>query len=155
VRTISLSRGYSAVVDDEDYEFLSQWQWHVCVGSQAGKLYAMRNSDCVDGKRSHVLMHRVINQTPPGFDTDHINGDGLDNQRRNLRTASRSQNMWNRKPNKKGASRHKGVYWHAQHQKWCASIQVNKKRHRIGLFSDERDAANAYFRQSRARVRRL
>lgn len=143
-RLIPLSKGRSTIVDEADFEWLSQWKWHLCDGSSPGKFYAMRNSDYIDGKRSHILMHRVINDTPSGFDTDHINGNGLDNQRSNLRTASRSQNMWNRKPNKKGTSKHKGVYWHAAHNKWCVSIQVNKKRHHVGLFHDEQSAADAY-----------
>ena len=126
-------------MDDADFEWLSQWKWHVCVGA-VGKVYAMRNSAPINGKRVHILMHRIINETPAGFDTDHINGDGLDNRRHNLRTASRTQNMWNRKPNKAGQSLHKGVYWHGQSQKWCAAIQVQKKRYHIGLFEKEQDA---------------
>ncbi len=141
MRRIKLTQGYYAIVDDEDYEFLSRWEWHVLLGNN---VYAMRNSRFYRGKRHHILMHRVINKTPKGRDTDHVNGNGLDNRRKNLRTASRAQNMHNRRANENGASRFKGVSWHKQHRKWCASIQVNKKRRHIGLFRDEMDAALAY-----------
>lgn len=138
---ISLTQGFEAIVDDEDYDFLMQWKWHICRGSH---IYAMRNSAPINGKRTHILMHRVLCKTPDGFDTDHINGNGLDNRRSNLRAVSRSQNMWNRLPNKNGGSLHKGVHWHKQHSKWVASIQINRKRRHIGLFENEHDAAAAY-----------
>ena len=142
--TITLTKGLEALVDDEDFEFLSQWPWHAFKG-YAGKFYACRNSaPDANGKRSHIFMHRVIANTPDGMDTDHINGNGLDNRRANLRHASRAENMWNRAPNRGGSSRHKGVYWHRQHNKWCASIQVEKKRLHLGLFETEQAAAEAY-----------
>ncbi len=148
MKQIPLSQGKFAIVDDGDYDFLMQWKWHVCVASST---YAMRNSDFDnDGRRYHIMMHRVINNTPPGLETDHINGDGLDNRRKNLRTVTRSQNMWNRKKNSKGSSKYKGVYWHKQHEKWVANIQVNKKRHFIGLFVDEDVAGRAYAEKSKA-----
>lgn len=147
MRQIPLTKGYSAIVDDEDYDFLMQWKWHVVVGPK--HVYAMRNSAPVDGRRHHILMHRVLNDTPEGFDTDHANGNSLDNRRSNLRTATRTQNMWNRAPNRRCASRHKGVSWHRQHRKWVAAIQVNGRRRHIGLFDDEDAAAAAYAARAR------
>ena len=145
MKRIPLTQGYHAIVDDEDYEFLMQWKWHVLIG-KSGNVYAMRNSELteVNGKRHHILMHRVICKTPHSKQTDHRDGDGLNNRRDNLRPATKSQNMHNRKPNAKGASKFKGVSWHKQHRKWCAHIQVNKVRHHIGLFHDEKEAALAY-----------
>lgn len=143
-REIPLTRGLCAIVDDEDFEFLSQWPWHAFKG-HGDKFYACRNSAFdAEGKRTHIFMHRVIAQTPDGMDTDHINGNGLDNRRSNLRHASRSENMWNRAPNRRGTSKHKGVYWHCQRNKWCASIQVGKVRKHLGLFETEQAAAEAY-----------
>lgn len=144
MKQIPLTKGQFALVDDADFDFLMQWKWHVYRGHD-GLLYAHRNSEYgANGKRTHIMMHRVINATPEGMDTDHINGNGLDNRRSNLRTASRAENMWNRRPNKGGSSPFKGVYWHAQHRKWVASIQVNKKRKHIGLFTTQEEAATAY-----------
>lgn len=143
MKLIALTQGKFAMVDDSDFEFLSQWTWHAFKG-HGGKYYACRNSKPIEGKRHHIFMHRVLCGTPPGADTDHKNGDGLDNRKSNLRIASRSQNMWNRNPNKGGTSRFKGVFWHKVHCKWMASIQVNKKRHHLGLFETEQEAATAY-----------
>lgn len=142
MKEIPLTQGKFAIVDDDDFEYLSQWKWHVCNGPSG--TYAMRNSKPIDGNRHHIIMHRIINKTPEGYDTDHINGNGLDNRSSNLRTVTRSQNMWNRKKNSNGTSKYKGVYWHKQHRKWIANIQVNKKRYFIGLFIEEKDAAMAY-----------
>lgn len=145
-RRIMLTQGYSCIVDDADYEFLSQWSWHVLIGSH---VYAVRNSEPVNGKRRHILMHRVLCNTPDGMDTDHINGNSLDNRRANLRVATRNQNMHNRKPNAKGSSKYKGVSWHKQHRKWIVNIQVNKVKHFLGLFTDEKEAAMAYERRAK------
>ena len=149
MKKIKLTQGKVALVDDEDYDFINQWNWNVLNGSSK-RLYANRLS-YEDGykNRKRILMHRLINKTPEGFDTDHINGNGLDNRKANLRTVTRSQNMWNRKPNSKGTSKHKGVCWHKQHRKWIVNIQVNNKRHFIGLFTDEDEAGKAY--QDRAK----
>ncbi len=148
MKEIPLTKGFCAIVDDEDYDFIMQWKWHSYLGYE--RFYAHRNSSYNNGKRSHIFMHRVINNTPDGYDTDHINGNSLDNRKCNLRTATRSQNMWNRSPNKISKSRYKGVSWHKQHRKWIANIQVNKKRHFIGLFENELEAAKAY--SDRARI---
>ena len=142
-KTIPLTQGYETIVDDEDYEFLVQWQWHVCFSS-SGNVYAMRNSEPVNGRRHHILMHRVLNGTPKGLRTDHRDGNGLNNSRDNLRDATPVQNGQNRRPNKVGTSKYKGVFWHKQHRKWYAKIQVNKKPITIGLFRDEKEAADAY-----------
>jgi len=142
-RILPLTKGYYVLVDEEDYDFLAQWKWHACI-SPSGNVYAMRNSPPINGKRTHIMMHRIINKTPDGFRTDHINGNGLDNRKSNLRTVTPVQNGQNRRPNKKGTSKYKGVFWHKQHCKWYAQIQVNKKSIFLGLFTDEDLAAKAY-----------
>lgn len=146
MKAIPLTQGHVTLVDDEDYEFLMQWKWHALKGGSG--VYAHRNAKPRGKKTIHVMMHRVINNTPPGMDTDHINGNTLDNRRCNLRSATRSQNMQNRKPNIKGASKYKGVSWHKQHRKWVAAIQVGKRRCHIGLYEKETDAAKAYAEQA-------
>lgn len=146
MKEIPLTKGYVAIVDDADFDFLSQWKWHVNVGPK--HVYAMRNSKPENGKRHHIIMHRVLCPADSSFDIDHINGNSLDNRRENLRVATRTQNMWNRSPNAKGKSKYKGVMWHKQHQKWLAAIQVNKKRYHIGLFLDEEEAGRAYAKRA-------
>lgn len=144
-RQIPLTQGYFAIVDEADYEWLSQCKWHCFYSKGSRNVYAYASNQVFDGvKHKRIIMHRMINNTPEGMDTDHIIGNGLDNRRENLRTVTRAQNMWNRNPNKKGTSKYKGVFWHKQHKKWCSKIQVNKKPHHIGLFTDEDEAGKAY-----------
>jgi hypothetical protein len=76
--------------------------------------------------------------------TDHSDGDGLNNQRSNLRPATTAQNNYNQSPQAGTSSRFKGVTWHKKRRKWQASIKVNGKFHYLGLFSDEEKAARAY-----------
>lgn len=141
-RIVPLTRGYSAIVDDEDFELVSRWSW--CAFPSNGNIYAMARTSRKDGPRRSIFMHRVINKTPGPLHTDHINGDTLDNRRANLRSVTRAQNQWNRRPDREGTSKFRGVSWQAKSGKWLAMIQANKKRRYLGLFSNERDAAQAY-----------
>lgn len=146
---IALTQGYLAEVDDIDFERLNQWKWHA-FRCASGHVYAARNSrPDASGRRTHIFMHRDIMGTPVGYDTDHADGDGLNNRRANLRIATRSQNMWNRKPNTRGRSAYKGVSWHKQHRKWIAAIQVDRKRKHLGLFDNEHEAGIAYLAAAR------
>lgn len=86
---IKLTHGKYAIVDTADFEWLNQWKWHL---SSFG--YALRRI-AVDGKRENIWMHRLINKTPEGFQTDHKNRNRLDNRRENLHTVTRQQNMIN------------------------------------------------------------
>lgn len=138
---IPLTRGYSAIVDDEDYEWLSRWKWYALVDKHT--VYAARE-ETVNGNSTCVMMHRRICNTPDGYETDHWDGNGLHNCRANLRVVTKSQNMWNRKPQTNGTSPHKGVGWHKSRQKWRARIRVNGQQFHIGHFNSEKDAAAAY-----------
>jgi hypothetical protein len=75
---------------------------------------------------------------------DHHDGDGLNNQRLNLRPATHAQNMANRAKRSDASSQFKGVWWTACHQKWRAVIRANGVRHQIGYFREEVNAATAY-----------
>jgi len=125
---IELSRNKFVIVSEEDFEYLSQFNW--CY-----KDYARRN----------ILMHRGIAERM-GLDLsneiDHINGDKLDNRRENLRSATRSQNMMNSGKPKNNTSGHKGVSWHRN--KWEARIIINGKKKHLGCFEDKEEAAKAY-----------
>jgi hypothetical protein len=134
-REIQLTRGKVAIVSDEDYERVAQYKW--CYD---GHGYATRKI-VVGGKHNSQLMHRSIMDSPSGYDVDHIDGDGLNNTRENLRTATRGQNSANSKVSS-GASRFKGV--HKQGDKWVAAIKVDGRSRYLGMFRDETDAARAY-----------
>jgi hypothetical protein len=132
---------YFAQVDDEDYDFLMQWNWHVSHGYSTK--YAVRNVYVSYKKRKIVQMHRIIlGVTDPKIEVDHKNHDGFNNQKTNLRTGSKSQNQSNRRGS--GASKYLGVSWHKIVGKWCASTRENNKQIHLGYFADEEAAARAY-----------
>ena len=144
-KRIALTQGECALVDDADYEWLNQHKWHYLSGRYTG--YAARHISIAGKSRQRVtLMHRLILNTPPGMDTDHVNGDGCDNRRCNLRISTRSQNIANGGKYKceSATSRYRGVCWHRATRKWRAQIKVKGKMIHIGLFTDEQKAAAAY-----------
>lgn len=142
MKYIELTQGKRTKVDDEDYEYLSQWKWFYKKTSHGG--YAVRNSDYKRGKPRHsVWMHRVIMKTPNGFETDHINGDKLDNRRMNLRIVTKSQNQWNRKK-QAGSSKYKGIYWNKANQRWHVQLQMGGKKVWLGYYKTEEEAKKAY-----------
>jgi len=137
-RRIMLTRWYFAIVDVEDFEWLSRFRWCVLCSREGNPRYAARREN-----NRFVLMHRMIADVPRGMDVDHVNGNGLDNRRHNLRVCTRSENLQNMRP-RGGSSRFKGVYWHKRDKVWRAYINVNKVRLSLGSFHDEIDAARAY-----------
>ena len=139
IRYIALTKGMFATVDAADYEWLGQRKWHV---SGRAKVYAASNWK---GKR--VYMHRLIMNPPPGYVVDHIDGNGLNNRRSNLRICTQMQNQWNRR-GMQGTSAFKGVSYNKEMHKWEAAIIVNKKKHPCGFFEDEDEAALACDRKA-------
>lgn len=138
MKKIELTKGKFAIVDDEDFDFLNQWEW--CYTSSG---YAMRTVK-IDGKDQFILMHRLINGTPKGMYTDHKNGDGLDNRKINLRNATNSNNQMNRINLPGGTSAYRGVSWASKARKWKSAIKLNQKSINLGYFDDESEAAKAY-----------
>lgn len=138
VREILLARGKVTIVDDADYNWLSQWKWHI---SSNG--YARRKALKADGTHTTIRMHAQIIGNMPGLEPDHINGNRLDNRRSNLRHVTHSQNLANQKKTR-GTSLYKGVDFHNLTQKWQARAMKDGKRYYIGLFATEANAALAY-----------
>jgi hypothetical protein len=142
-KEIPLSRGLKALVDDEDYEELSKYDW--CAMKPGSYCYAARGVYKADEKHIIVWMHRQILNTPDDMQTDHINGDTLDNRRCNIRVCTKNQNNFNRsKALKPASSKYKGVYWSNIRKRWCSRIQKDGKTYWNGSFRDEKDAALAY-----------
>jgi hypothetical protein len=148
MKTVPLSgknaAGRSALVDDQDYELVSQYPWYALEKLKAGHRpngpYALSHIYS-DGRDTNILMHTLITGWPL---VDHIDHDGLNNQRHNLRSATDSQNGANRRPQQGCSSAYKGVYWHKPRQRWAVSIIVDGKRHYLGNYTDEEAAARAY-----------
>jgi hypothetical protein len=134
LKTIPLTQGKVAIVDDEDYPRLSQFKWYYIQDGQTG--YAVR------GRRPRIWMHRVILGITDG-DTDHQNGNGLDNRKENLRPCNRSQNCANRRKLHGAASKFKGVYRSGSN--WIARLQKRGTgRKSLGTFKTEQEASRAY-----------
>jgi hypothetical protein len=136
-KLIPLTQGQFAIVDAGDYERLSQYKW--CLSGKKGQYYAVRKEH---GKI--IRMHHEIIDVPAGMFCDHINHNGLDNRRCNIRICTPAQNGYNRLPNRNGTSRYKGVCWHKQARKWVAEICFNNHSIHIGYYDYEEDAAIAY-----------
>ena len=147
MKQIQLTQGKFALVDDEDYEWLSKYNWYVKQVEKTNKYYAVR---CfrINGKKKNVLMHRDIFHLNVGDKilVDHKDRNGLNNQRFNLRFCNYNDNARNRSSiSKSKTSKYRGVSWIKESNKWRASIRnPNKKSQHIGLFLNEKDAAIAY-----------
>lgn len=150
-RSIPLTKGHYTLVDDEDYAWLSQWDWHAGT-DDSGSVYAVRNVHSGDrAQRRKVLMHRQILGLPlegNGPHADHKNRDTLDNRRTNLRSCPPSQNMGNQKLRFNNTSGFKGVCWEKRDRKWVARIGRKEGdkylRVTLGRFKNKEDAARAY-----------
>jgi hypothetical protein len=144
MKKIPLTHGKVALVDSEDYNWLSQFKWRAQKsGKRPDAFYAVR-SITIKKRRTTIQMHRQIIKPPPGLEIDHKNNDGLDNRRCNLRFCTRSQNMANSRGHTRRRSSFKGVYFHKQFRKWRAIITKNKKNLHLGFFKSQVRAAMAY-----------
>jgi len=138
---IPLTQGRFAKVDPEDYPWLSQFRWHCKHNDNA--IYAVRTIT-VAGKSKRIFMHRLIMDTPPHLVCDHINHDGLDNRKANLRNCTIRQNNANSRSAGNSSSKYKGVSWNKTRKKWAAYIKKDGKQLYLGLFENEIEAAKAY-----------
>lgn len=129
-----------ALFDDEDFELVSKYVWYPNTNPKGHTSYAQANYVTDDGKRHSARMHVLIMGRP--F-IDHINGNGLDNRRQNLRLATAAQNQMNKRSTT-GNSQFKGVCFDITHGRWKAYITANGKSIGLGMYHDEEDAARAY-----------
>lgn len=138
-RKTSKIRGFT-LVDDEDFTWLNQWKWHL------SKSYAAANI----GNYKRIFMHVLLLNPPKGYLCDHINRNGLDNRRKNLRICTVAQNTYNTQKRKNSkTSIYKGVYQvtkmaRLKTVRWSCQINVKNKRVHIGYFDTEHHAAIAY-----------
>lgn len=143
MREIQLNNGAVALVDEGDYLLVSGYQWYLTPYG-----YAITGSRRDDGRQTTLPMHRLIMKPTERIVVDHINGDGLDNRRCNLRLASYSQNGQNRRNQQNNKSGFKGVGWSKRNRKWQAYIQINSRQLHLGYFDNPITAALAYDRAS-------
>lgn len=139
MKTISLTKGQVALVDDEDFEYLNQWKWYAH-RAWGNSFYAARMNPRPNKKV--ILMHREVFKDSRRC--DHRDGNGLNNQKENLRPATKRQNGRNRGPQINNTSGFKGVSWCRKVKKWTVRIMYRKCYRFLGYFLNKHDAARAY-----------
>ena len=144
-----MAQGKEALVDDEDYEELSQYTWTPMKNGRTW--YAYRWTSRKNPPRQNILMHRQVMRAPKGTRIDHRDGNGLNNQRQNLRFTTQQENLRNQRHKKADAtSKYKGVYYSKHAKKWVMQITLgtlSAKGHKQRLkrnFETEEEAARAY-----------
>lgn len=126
---IPISKGKVALIDKEDFELVSKHNWY----------FTGKYARC--GHKPNHLMHRLIMGIPTnGMTIDHINRNGLDNRRNNLRIVTVSQNNINRGISRRNTSGYTGVHWHSRRKKWIAVLQIDKKKIALGIFDTKEEA---------------
>lgn len=150
MKELKISKGYFALVDDEDYEFLSNFKWSANVQRHTvyAKKSAYRKKNMLTSNTNEIMLHRMILKPKNGEVVDHIDGNGLNNQKVNLRLCKQSENLRNKKHYKNNSSGVKGVYFNKQANKWIAQIGFNKKMIYLGSFINKHEAAQAYKEKS-------
>jgi hypothetical protein len=147
VAYVPLSQGYEAVIDAADVPIIAGYTWTAIKGGRT--VYASRAMRLPCGKRRPRRIHQQLLNSPPGFFIDHIDGDGLNNRRSNLRYASRVENGQNAKLRSDNTSGFKGVSWDKKARKWRAHIQVNGRLRSLGTFDAPDIAHAAYVKAAR------
>jgi hypothetical protein len=155
MKQIKLTQGYYAIVDDVDYEWLSQYKWYIVKNAHTN--YAISWFK-INGIKKHILMHRLILNAPNGMQVDHKDHNGLNNTRENIRLCSNSENGKNKKG--RGISKYLGVSvliskknyinkygikkTYLSKPKYIAEITINGKKTYLGSFQSEIEAAKSY-----------
>jgi len=140
MKEIQLTQGKVALVDDEDFDRVNQFKW--CARRSNKIFYVLRNVLQPDGAYKSQLLHQFL--MPGVSQIDHRNGDGLDNQKSNLRPASHSQNIANSRKSSGCSSKFKGVHWDNIRSLWAAQIRINWAKLNLGRYESEEDAAHVY-----------
>jgi hypothetical protein len=140
MKFIPLTQGKVAIVDDEDFEKLNRYKWNAGL---IGNIWYAKRMVTSNGRRKDMTMHRQLMKKPSGKFIDHINHDGLDNRRENLRICTRSQNNKNHRKLKNNTSGMNNVHWYKKSKKWMAYIKKDGKKTHLGLFIDKEEAGRA------------
>lgn len=136
IKKIPLTQGKYAIINEEDFDLVSKYKWHFFARKYAGRDYIE------NGKKKKMSMHRLITNFPIGCEIDHINGNGLDNRRSNLRISTHKENICNRAfLNKNNTTGYRGVTWSKEKNKYAAQITVDYRHKCLGYFDRAIDAA--------------
>lgn len=140
MREVQLTKGFVAVVDDEDHSLVAKFKWHVL--RNGPRTYAVSDAQVGPYKHRNVYMHRLILAAKPGEICDHRDGDGLNNTRENLRTVTASVNVLNQRPQARNSLGYRGVF--RKGSRYGAKIAKGGVVYRLGLFDSAEAAGEAY-----------
>lgn len=149
MKLIPLGRGLSAMIDDEDFDLVSRYKWSA--NKRGHSFYARRTINLPNGRQKvmymHILLvHGDIDKASIHSPIDHIDRNGLNNQRHNLRLTTRSVNLQNTGVQCNNKTGYKGVYLYGD--RFRAAISKDKRQHYLGTFESAIDAAAAYDRKA-------
>lgn len=149
IAIITLTRGYETVIDAADLALIAKNKWYAIPDHSQITAYAatsMRIGAC----KTTVMLHRFILGADKNYVVDHIDGDGMNNRRNNLRLATRQENSMNQRRSKNNKSGFKGVSWVEARQKWHARICLQRQSYHLGLFESAHEAHAAYVAASKS-----
>lgn len=144
MKEILLSQGKIALIDDEDFEIVNRYKWYA--NKHRSTFYARTNVRVGYKKRINIKMHRLIlNLTDQNIIIDHVDGNGCNNQKDNLRICTNSQNQANRPKRKYSIALYKGISQsNSKKGGWRAQIKINGRVKSLGYFNTQEQAALAY-----------
>lgn len=142
MKGIKLNLGKVAFVDDEDYGEVAPFHWFAQIIK--GYWYVKRNARDEHNRKISIYLHRQIMRAVRGQVVDHIDGNGLNCQRSNMRLCTQMHNTHNIRGHRDAASQFKGIYFRKHTNAWTATIMTNGKKHSLGSYDNEVDAAKAY-----------
>lgn len=138
---VPLTRGKVAIIDRTDAPLVAPYRWTaICYD---GRWYARRSRRVSEGQ-GEVFLHQQLFPVLPGWTVDHVDGDGLNCRRENLRQANHSENQCNKPAYRTNKSGYKGVDWDSHHGKWRAQIAKDGRHYHLGRFDTAEEAARAY-----------
>ncbi len=135
---VPLTKGYTAIIDVESIPLIDKYKWYANKANNS--VYAVTAIRDSSEKQRKLGMHRIIAKTPDHLYTDHINGNGLDNRKANLRFATNAENLRNQGARVNNKSGYKGVYWGKQSKRWEAKIAAFGKIYFLGRFDTPQEA---------------
>ena len=148
MKTLPLTQGFVALVDDADHDRVSAYKWSAT--RTKTNVYGVRKVRTPTGRTTSQLLHRfILGVTDQEIDIDHKDHNGLNCQRYNLRKCVRGENDGNRRKTR-GSSQYRGVSWSKNKGRWRACITMERTVH-LGYFTDESEAALAYDVAARSR----
>lgn len=148
MKIIPLTKGYESLIDDEDFEKVSKFKWHIFITRGKHNVYAVFTDHSKSGDKT-IRMHRMILNAKKNDQVDHIDGNGLNNQKFNLRICTNSQNQANKSFNKNNSTGFKGVTYRENEDRYIAQITYNRKNYYLGIYKSPISAARAYNRAAK------